>query len=194
MLRVLLIDNFDSFTYNLVQLLRASRVEHTLQIVSNEVKPSDLTPDFDSVLISPGPGLPGESGYLMQLIDSLADRYPVLGVCLGHQALAMHFGANLKQLHHSFHGERKLLHCNSESRLFSGLPEQFYCGRYHSWVVNKENFPDCLRITATDEVGSVMAFEHLNLPVWGVQFHPESYMTEFGLAMIRNWLHFQIKR
>lgn len=189
--KLLLIDNFDSFTFNLVQLLRESGVQHTLQIVNNNTMPSELPVDFDRVLISPGPGLPEESGRLMQLIDFLADRYPMLGVCLGHQALAMYYGAQLQQLRNSFHGERELLHRHAESGLFSGLAEQLYCGRYHSWVVKKESLPDSLRITATDAEGHIMAFEHRSLPVWGVQFHPESYMTEMGVAMIRNWLLYQ---
>jgi anthranilate synthase component II len=189
MQRILLIDNYDSFTHNLVQLLRESGVKHELLIVPNDTVLSELPEVFDKVLISPGPGLPDESGYLMQMISSFVDKVPVLGVCLGHQALSIYFGARLKQLPHSFHGQKDLVYLSSENDvLFTGLKNAFSCGRYHSWVVDPESLPECILVIAKDINGNIMALKHANLPVWGVQFHPESYMTEGGNEMIKNWL------
>lgn len=189
MLKVLLIDNYDSFTFNLVQLLRECGVEHTLTIVSNDTSPEKLPKHFDKILISPGPGLPTESGKLMELIAFFAGNVPMLGVCLGHQALALHFGAKLKQLKNSIHGMKKLVYLTSDNEpLFKGSKKSFPCGRYHSWVVDKEGLPEDLIVIATDKGGEIMAIKHRFLSVFGVQFHPESYMTQGGEKMIRNWL------
>jgi len=190
-MRILLIDNFDSFTYNLVQLLRESGVKHELQIVKNTVELSALPAEVDKVLISPGPGIPEESGNLMALIAYYAERMPVLGICLGHQALSMHFGAKMKQLPHSFHGADHVLHQTLLSgRLFEGVPQHFIAGRYHSWIVDHETLPEALLPTAYDESGRLMAFRHAHLPVAALQFHPESYMTPDGQRMMRNWMMF----
>jgi anthranilate synthase component II len=189
MQRILLIDNYDSFTYNLVQLLRESGIKHELLIVPNDTALYELPEAFDKVLISPGPGLPDESGHLMQMISSFVKKVPVLGVCLGHQALCLYFGAGLKQLPQSIHGQKEAVYCIKENELlFDGLRNTFFCGRYHSWVVDPENLPECIITTATDQNGNIMAMKHANLPVWGVQFHPESYMTEGGNEMVKNWL------
>ncbi len=189
MQRILLIDNYDSFTYNLVQLLRESEVAHELLIVANDTPIDTLPSNFDKVLISPGPGLPYESGHLMDLIAFFVNRVPILGVCLGHQALSMFFGAKLKQLPHSLHGQKDAVFFSSQKDiLFDGLTNAFACGRYHSWVVDPESLPESLLITATDQDGNIMALKHATLPVWGVQFHPESYMTEGGNLIIKNWL------
>jgi len=188
-MRILLVDNFDSFTYNLVQLLRESGVKHELQIVKNTIELSALPVGIDKVLISPGPGIPEESGNLMALIAHYVAKQPILGICLGHQALALHFGAKMKQLPHSFHGTDQLLHqSTSAGRLFEGVSQKFIAGRYHSWIVDHETLPEVLLPTAFDDSGRLMAFRHKHWPIDALQFHPESYMTPEGQQMMRNWL------
>ncbi|MBK9292322.1 MAG: aminodeoxychorismate/anthranilate synthase component II [Bacteroidetes bacterium] len=188
MLRVLLLDNHDSFTYNLVQLLRECDVPNQLDIRHCEENPEEAVGSFDRLIISPGPGLPSESGRLMHWIAHYATKLPVLGVCLGHQALGQFFGAELKQLAHSAHGQRSPVEVEQTDPIFSGLPKVIHCGRYHSWVIANETMPDILRVTATDAEGHIMAFSHRQLPVFGLQFHPESYMTDYGAVILRNFL------
>jgi len=188
-MHILLIDNYDSFTYNLVQLLRESGVQHRLTIVTNDIDPKSFPADIDKVLVSPGPGLPGESGSLMAHIAFFAGKTPILGICLGHQALALHFGADLRQLNHSMHGmDHMLLRTNVEDQLFDDVPDAFVCGRYHSWVVQPDQLPEFLLPTALDKFGNIMAFRHKSLDVRALQFHPESYITQHGQRMISNWL------
>lgn len=187
--QLLLIDNYDSFTYNLVQLLRESGVAHQLHIVHNDLALNDLPPNIDKVLIGPGPGIPEESGNLMAMIATLAPTKPILGICLGHQALALHFGAKMGQLAQCFHGADHILtQTNFAAQLFQNIPENFIAGRYHSWVVEADSLPKMLLPTAFDEHGNLMAFRHKYLPIDALQFHPESYITEFGQRMISNWL------
>ena len=187
--QLLLIDNYDSFTYNLVQLLRESGVAHQLHIVHNDLPLNELPPNIDKVLIGPGPGIPEESGNLMAMIAALAPTKPILGVCLGHQALALHFGAKMGQLSHCFHGaDHFLTQTNFAAQLFQDIPEKFIAGRYHSWVVAADSLPETLLPTAFDAHGNLMAFRHKHLPIDALQFHPESYITEFGQRIISNWL------
>lgn len=189
MLRILLIDNFDSFTYNLVQLIRETQIPHQLKIVTNADTPDQQRSGFDKILISPGPGLPQESGNLMQWIADCADRHSIFGVCLGHQALACHFGASLRQLPQSFHGLRSPLQITSTSSgIFKNIPSSIQCGRYHSWVVDEKTLPAEILPTAYDLAGHIMAFQHKTYDIQAVQFHPESFMTEYGLKMMSNWL------
>lgn len=188
-LQLLLIDNYDSFTYNLVQLLRESGVPHHLHIVHNDLPLNTLPPNIDKILIGPGPGIPEESGNLMAMIATLAPVKPILGVCLGHQALALHFGAKMGQLSHCFHGADHILtQTNFAAPIFQDVPDKFIAGRYHSWVVATDSLPESLLPTAFDEQGNLMAFRHKYLPIDALQFHPESYITEFGQRMISNWL------
>ncbi len=187
--RILLIDNYDSFTYNLVQLLRESGVPHQLIIIPNDTPPDSLPFPFDKVLISPGPGLPFESGFLMEHIRLLAANYPIMGVCLGHQALAQHFGAKLKQMHQSYHGyQSSCTIIDKHEKLFHGFGSLLQCGRYHSWVIDQTDLPAELIPTVLDEKGEIMAFRHKHKDIIGLQFHPESFMTEGGDRMIQNWL------
>ena len=189
MQRILLIDNYDSFTFNLVQLLKESEIPHELIIVTNDIEPENLPHPFDKVLISPGPGLPHEANNLMRLIACFADTHPILGVCLGHQALALHFGCHLKQLKHSAHGvHSKITLTNHNDLLFNGLNKEIQCGRYHSWVIDPQQLTKEIIVTATDSDDNIMAFRHATKDIWGVQFHPESYITEHGNVMIKNWL------
>jgi anthranilate synthase component 2 len=188
MLQILLIDNYDSFTHNLVQLIEESGIPHNLNIITNDIDLSLAPIGVDKVIISPGPGLPQEAGNLLQLIEFYADWSSVLGICLGHQAIAMYFGAKLRQLNHSAHGVASPFeHIENES-LFKGIDKNFICGRYHSWVIDEATLPDKLYVTARDSDNNIMAVSHKYLPIKGLQFHPESYMTQFGKQIIRNWL------
>ncbi len=189
MQHILLIDNFDSFTFNLVQLLRESGVTHQLSIVKNDADIGLLPAKVDKVIISPGPGLPHESGKLMPMLNLFAGRCPVLGICLGHQAIALHYGGKLIQLPHSAHGQvSKAKITEPRDVIFREISTDFLCGRYHSWVVDPETLPDALRITALDGQGNIMALKHRELNITGLQFHPESYMTPEGGKMINTWL------
>ena len=188
MKRVLLIDNYDSFTYNLVQLVRESSVKHELSLIRNDAEPAEVGLHFDKVILSPGPGLPEESGNLMKFIAHFAGKTDLLGICLGHQALAMHFGAKLCQSKHPAHGVDSVVSICLPDILFKNLPSEIVCGRYHSWMIDEASLPSCLEVTARDESGNIMAIRHKTLSISGLQFHPESYMTHHGRMMIQNWL------
>ncbi len=188
MKEILLIDNYDSFTYNLVQLIHESGVNHRLTIVFNDVPLASLRRDFDKVILSPGPGLPQESGLLMHYIHFFAGKTALLGICLGHQAIGLYYGATLKHLGHPSHGIQSRVKLLTKEDLFIGLPDQLSCGRYHSWGIDHNQIPECLEVTAVDEHKTIMAIRHKTDKSYGLQFHPESYMTQSGVLMIRNWL------
>ncbi|HRG19544.1 MAG TPA: aminodeoxychorismate/anthranilate synthase component II [Saprospiraceae bacterium] len=186
---IVIIDNYDSFTYNLVQLIREIKGEEP-KILRNDEIDDDVIKEATYLILSPGPGVPAEAGELLQVIRSNVGRIPILGVCLGHQAIGEVYGANLRNLSKVFHGkkmETKLTH--DVSPLFTGLPSSFEVGRYHSWVIDHGNFPAELVITAVDESGEIMALQHKTMPVYGVQFHPESIMTAYGKEIMRNFLN-----
>lgn len=188
-MRVLVIDNYDSFVYNLVHYLHALNVAEVV-VVKNDAFTLDYPETFDKILLSPGPGLPEEAGLMMQVIEKYAPTKSTLGVCLGHQALGLHFGAQLQNLQQPLHGMATKVTVQ-KSGLFQGLPASFQVGHYHSWVVQEatlQNTP--LRVTAKSENGLVMAMQHETLPIFGVQFHPESILTEHGHAILQNWLNF----
>jgi anthranilate synthase component II len=188
-MHILLIDNYDSFTYNLVQLLKESGVPHRLSILPNTVNNEMLPSDVDKVMLSPGPGIPHESGNLMELVSHFAPTTPMLGICLGHQALALFFGCKLKHTNICFHGFAGETFVSAEGDyLFGGIPASFVCGRYHSWLIDPESLGHDIEVTATDPWGNIMSIRHRNLDIRGLQFHPESYMTAFGARMIANWL------
>ena len=188
MQQILLIDNYDSFTYNLVQLLSESGVPHNLIIVSNDVDLAQLPTGIDKVIISPGPGLPQESGNLMKLIAYYANNTDLLGICLGHQAIAMHFGAKLRHLQFAAHGIGSVVTHDKRDPIFKDVPVSFVSGRYHSWVIDETSLPTDLIISARDETENIMAFYHKSLTINGLQFHPESYITKEGSQIIKNWL------
>jgi anthranilate synthase component 2 len=188
MQQILLIDNYDSFTYNLVQLITESGVPHNLIIVSNDIDLTQLPAGIDKVIISPGPGLPQESGNLMKLIAYYANNTDLLGICLGHQAIATHFGAKLRQLQTAAHGIGSVVTHDKNDDIFDGVSTSFLCGRYHSWVIDEDSLPPDLIISARDITGNIMAIHHKVLPVKGLQFHPESYITTEGSQIIKNWL------
>jgi anthranilate synthase component 2 len=188
MKKILVVDNYDSFTYNLVHLLK--KVGYTdLVVKRNDQFELDEVEGFDKILLSPGPGIPSEGGKMPELVSRYALSKSILGVCLGHQCIGEQFGATLENLKSVVHGKglnTKVL--KADEGLFQGLPEEFETGRYHSWVVSKKNLPDCLEITAEDDSGYIMGLRHTSLDVRGVQFHPESVLTQVGEQMLTNWM------
>jgi anthranilate synthase component II len=224
-MKILVFDNYDSFTYNLVHL-----VEHILHervdVHRNDQIPLEKVKEYDKIILSPGPGIPEEAGLLLPLIKEYASSKSILGVCLGHQAIGEAFGGKLVNLTNVYHGvatpvkvvsresivdressvvsrgsarvksEQLGVKGRSNSRLtshvsrnlFEGLPDEFEAGRYHSWIVSDENFPDELEVTARDDNNYIMALQHKSFDVQGVQFHPESVLTPVGETILRNWL------
>jgi anthranilate synthase component 2 len=191
-MKVLVIDNYDSFTYNLVHLV-ADITGREPEVWKNDGADLDALEGFDRILLSPGPGLPAESGQLQELIRRSAGKVPILGVCLGHQAIAEVFGAVLENLEQVFHGVATRViveEAFADRGIFRGLPRSFETGRYHSWVVSEKNFPGTLAVTARDEAGTIMAMKHRSLDIESVQFHPESVLTPVGRQLLANWLQF----
>lgn len=185
---VLLLDNYDSFTFNLVQILRESGL-CTFEVAYNDGLDVEDCFRFDKILISPGPGLPAESGIINQIIERWASATSILGVCLGHQAIGVVFGANLMRLPFPKHGTaEQVFVCDPDAYLFKGLPQHFLAGHYHSWVLDPTSIPPTLKVTATDVEGNIMAIRHFRNDVQGVQFHPESVMTPHGRQMVHNFL------
>lgn len=191
-MKILVFDNYDSFTYNLVHLVE--KITHTkVEVHRNDQLPLEKVKDYDKIILSPGPGIPVEAGLLLPLIKEYAATKSILGVCLGHQAIGEAFGGTLVNLSTVYHGVATKIEVGGKksavrSRLFEGLPDELEVGRYHSWVVSKENFPTELEITAEDEQGMIMALQHKTYDVQGVQFHPESVLTPRGEEILRNWL------
>ena len=186
-MKVLLFDNYDSFTYNLLHILKELDVD--VEVHRNDKISLDEVERFDKILLSPGPGIPEEAGILLPLIRRYAPTKSILGVCLGEQAIGEAFGATLTNLTDVHHGVCSNIRVKVPDPLFTDLESGFRAGRYHSWVVSKENFPDCLEITAEDvEVGQIMALRHREYDVRGIQFHPESILTPKGKTIIWNWI------
>ena len=188
-MKVLVIDNYDSFTYNLVHILRELGLDDQMEVHRNDKISVEYVDQFDHILLSPGPGLPKDAGIMPEVIHQYAPNKNILGVCLGHQGIAENFGGQLFNLPTVFHGvATKVLLTEEKDALFDGLPSEFKVCRYHSWTVERSSVPEDMMITALDEEGSVMAIKHRMFEVRGVQFHPESIMTEHGIKMIKNWL------
>jgi anthranilate synthase component II len=204
MMKILVFDNYDSFTYNLVHLVKKI-VNDSVDVFRNDEIPLEKIAEYDKIILSPGPGVPSEAGLLLPLIREYADRKSILGVCLGHQAIGEAFGGKLVNLSTVYHGVAtpvKIVRCEtsavkdvsrltphaSQQNLFEGLPEEISVGRYHSWIVSEEDFPEELEVTAKDENGYIMALQHKKFDVQGVQFHPESVLTPDGEMIVRNWL------
>lgn len=186
-MKILVIDNYDSFVYNLVHYIREF-VDDVTVWRNDQFELEDVAA-FDKIVLSPGPGIPEEAGLLKAVVERFAPTKSMLGVCLGQQAIGEVFGGSLINLDQVFHGvgthvERLV----DDEPLFAGLPKNFQVGRYHSWVVARENFPQDLEITAVDESGQIMALRHKKYDLRGVQFHPESVLTPHGKSMIKNWL------
>lgn len=186
-MKLLVFDNYDSFTYNLVHAFRNLGVNPTV-VRNDEIAVEDASP-YDKIVISPGPGIPEESGILLPLLARWKNEKPILGVCLGHQALAMAFGAGLYNLPDVYHGvATPITITDTSDYLFEGLDSGIEVGRYHSWAVDKATLPKEIVVTATDEAGIIMALRHRDLDIRGVQFHPESLLTPQGERMLYNWI------
>ena len=193
-MKIVIIDNYDSFTYNLSHLIKSLGAE--VSVVRNDQFSLDEIEAYSKIVLSPGPGIPSEAGLLLDVIRTSAGRKPILGVCLGHQAIGEAFGGRLENLSDVFHGVATPCHIVGEGvtdfipadPLFSGLPADITIGRYHSWVVSREGLPDCLEVTAVSDEGQIMALRHRKLNVRGIQFHPESVLTPDGKKMLQNWL------
>lgn len=188
MKKVLVIDNYDSFTYNLVHILRELGLSREMEIVRNDQFDINHVEDFQNILLSPGPGIPSQAGLMPQVIKKYAPEKNILGVCLGHQGIGEVFGAKLYNLPVVFHGVTTQIKVEKEEELFHGIPTEFRVCRYHSWVIDRNDLPECLIVTSVDPEGIIMSVKHRDLKVRGVQFHPESIMTEYGKKMIDNWL------
>ena len=185
---ILLIDNYDSFSYNLFQLVGELNSDISVyrndKITIEEIK--NLNPE--AIILSPGPGKPENAGICIDIVKEFHDRIPILGVCLGHQAIGEVFGGRLENLSDVFHGVATPCHIVADDPLFSGIDRDITVGRYHSWVVAREGLPDCLEVTAVSDEGQIMALRHKELNVRGIQFHPESVLTPDGKKMLQNWL------
>lgn len=186
-MKVLVIDNYDSFTYNLVHLLQELGAEVTVR--RNDKITLEEVNDFDKIMLSPGPGIPDEAGLLKEIIKTYGPTKSMFGVCLGHQAIGEVYGGKLFNSNEVWHGVATPVRViNEDEPLFRNLPAQFATGRYHSWLV-ETSLPDCLEPTAVDVTGNIMALRHKEYDVRGVQFHPESILTEHGKEIIKNWLN-----
>lgn len=196
-MKILVFDNYDSFTYNLVHLVE--KITGTkVDVYRNDQISLDKVAEYDKIILSPGPGIPEEAGLLLPLIKQYGATKSILGVCLGHQAIGEAFGGKLTNLSEVYHGVAMPVQVvegatakvegDTKADLFASLPQTFEVGRYHSWVVDQENFPEVLEITAVDDHGYIMALRHKEYDVQGVQFHPESILTPEGETILRNWL------
>ena len=186
-MRIAIIDNYDSFTYNLSHLVKQLGAEVT--VLRNDQFELSQLEKYSKIILSPGPGIPSEAGLLLDVIRTYAGRKPILGVCLGHQAIGEAFGAKLENLSDVFHGVATPCHIIADDPLFGSIKRDITVGRYHSWVVSKEGLPDCLEITAESPEGQIMALRHRQFNVRGIQFHPESVLTPDGRQMILNFLY-----
>lgn len=185
-MKTVIIDNYDSFTYNLGHLLGELGAEVTVYR-NDRFQPEQLEA-FDKIVLSPGPGIPSEAGLLTDVIRRYAGRKSILGVCLGHQAIGEVFGGHLENLSEVFHGVATEGSQLGNDYLFGGLPRRIVMGRYHSWVVSREGLPDCLEITATSDEGQIMGLRHRHYDIHGIQFHPESILTPRGRDIVGNFL------
>ena len=185
-MKIVIIDNYDSFTYNLSHLIKEIGAEVT--VIRNDQFTLNQLERFDKIVLSPGPGIPSEAGLLLDVIKTYKGRKPILGVCLGHQAIGEVFGGTLENLSDVFHGVASDGTQFSNDYIFDSLPKRITMGRYHSWVVSRENFPTCLEVTAVSDEGQIMALKHKNYDIHGIQFHPESVLTPEGKTILRNFI------
>lgn len=186
-MKIIVIDNYDSFVYNLVHYLE--ELDCDVTVWRNDRFHIDDLEGFDKILLSPGPGIPEEAGLLKEVIKRYAGKKPIFGVCLGQQAIGEVFGGNLINLKEVYHGvATKATQTVTDNKLFKNIDKEFEIGRYHSWVVNKVEFPESLEITSVDENGQIMSLRHREFDICAVQFHPESVLTPDGKQMIKNWV------
>lgn len=185
---ILLLDNYDSFTYNLLHAVKElGRTD--VEVFRNDQITLDEVDRFDKIILSPGPGIPKEAGLLLPIIKRYAPTKAILGVCLGHQAIGETFGATLENLTEVYHGVQTPVNIIKEDTVFRGMENELLVGRYHSWVVSRKAFPECLEITAESKEGQIMALHHKSYNVHGIQFHPESVLTPQGKLIIQNFLN-----
>lgn len=188
-MNILLIDNRDSFVYNVKALIEQCNVADRVDVVPNDKINFGRLDYYSGIVLSPGPGIPNEAADMPKLIDICENTHSILGICLGHQAIAEHFGAKLHNLPHPLHGKQgKLKVVKPEDILLRGLSFCETIGHYHSWVVAWEEMPECIEVTATDNENKIMSFSHKSKPLYGLQFHPESFMTSCGKTIVQNWL------
>jgi anthranilate synthase component 2 len=188
-MRILIIDNYDSFTYNLVHLVEKITENQVDVVFNDQFQVEDLL-TYDRLILSPGPGLPDDAGKLKEAISFCKDKRPILGVCLGHQAIGEVFGARLKNLEAVCHGISSNLELTETiDPLYKNIPATILAGRYHSWVIDPETLPECLDITSLDDNGNIMSIRHKWLNITGVQYHPESILTPFGEKIVSNWIY-----
>ncbi|HEY6161282.1 MAG TPA: aminodeoxychorismate/anthranilate synthase component II [Bacteroidia bacterium] len=187
-MKILVFDNYDSFTYNLVHYVEQVSKARVDVFRNDKIALKEIN-KYDKILLSPGPGVPKEAGILMDVIERYAPSKSIFGVCLGQQAIGEVFGGKLVNLDSVYHGVATQMRVIKDDILFKGIPKKFMAGRYHSWVVDEKKFPAQLEITVKDANGFVMGLRHKKYDVRGVQFHPESVLTEYGLDMIRNWVN-----
>ena len=185
-MKTVIIDNYDSFTYNLAHLVKELGTE--VDVLRNDKFELEELEKYDKIILSPGPGIPEEAGLLLEVIRTYAGRKPILGVCLGEQAIGQAFGGKLTNLSEVFHGIQTDVKIKNKDYIFSGLPTEIPVGRYHSWVVDTDGFPEELVITAISSEGQIMALKHREYDVHGIQFHPESVLTPDGKQIVGNWL------
>ncbi|NOU60197.1 anthranilate synthase component II [Marinifilum caeruleilacunae] len=187
-MKILVLDNYDSFTYNLVEYLRKLGATDVEVFRNREIEIEEVA-KYDKILLSPGPGIPDEAGILKDLIKEYAATKSILGVCLGEQAIAEVFGGSIENLNKVYHGvATSVYRTESTGGVLEGIEKEFQAGRYHSWNVMEQDLPDCLEITCRDSEGAIMGIRHKEYDVEGVQFHPESVLTPNGMKMIENWL------
>lgn len=184
--KIVIIDNYDSFTYNLSHLVKEQGAE--VQVLRNDQFELRALEAYDKIILSPGPGIPSEAGLLCDVIRTYAGRKPILGVCLGHQAIGEVFGARLENLTQVFHGVATPCQIVADDPIFEGLERTITVGRYHSWVVATEELPTCLEVTALSDERQIMALRHRQFDVHGIQFHPESVLTPEGRTIIKNFI------
>ncbi len=187
MINTVIIDNYDSFTYNLSHLLKELGADVTV-VRNDKFRIEDLE-QFDKIVLSPGPGIPSEAGLMPQVIKAYAGRKPILGICLGHQAIGEAFGAKLLNIGNVVHGVATPAHITAQDYLFEGLASDLEVGRYHSWVVDDKELPQCLEVTSRSDDGYIMSLRHREYDIRGIQFHPESVLTPQGKTIINNWLN-----
>ena len=186
-IKTVIIDNYDSFTYNLAHLVK--ELGAAVEVLRNDCFRLEELEQYDKIILSPGPGIPEEAGLLLDVIRTYAGRKPILGVCLGEQAIGQVFGGTLTNLSDVFHGVQTPVRLVEPDYIFRGLPEEIPVGRYHSWVVDAASLPEDLVVTAVSPEGQIMALKHRKFDVHGIQFHPESVLTPDGKKILSNWLY-----
>ncbi|MFZ5555023.1 MAG: anthranilate synthase component II [Bacteroidota bacterium] len=186
--KILVVDNYDSFTYNLVHCFR--EMDADVVVKRNDEVNNEQVKEFKKIVLSPGPGLPSEAGRMPEVIRDFYATHSILGICLGHQAIGEFFGAQLQNLEEVYHGVETEIKISEKNHfLFHNVPTVFKAGRYHSWCISNKHIPDELKVTARDEKGIIMAVSHRKFDVHGLQFHPESIMTEHGKTILKNFIH-----